>query len=108
MDTEDDTRHVATFRVPPSHPALPGHFPGRPIVPGVVILDEVIGAAERWLGGPLHVTAIPAAKFLAPLLPGVEARIELERRDSTVAFVVFDGETTLARGSFATAAADRT
>jgi 3-hydroxyacyl-[acyl-carrier-protein] dehydratase len=108
MPAEDATSHVATFRVPHSHPALPGHFPGNAVVPGVVILDEVIGAAERWLGGPLHVTAIPAAKFLAPLWPGVEARIELERRDSTVAFVVFDGERTLARGSFAITGADRT
>jgi 3-hydroxymyristoyl/3-hydroxydecanoyl-(acyl carrier protein) dehydratase len=107
MNAEDDTRHVAVFRVAHDHPALPGHFPGNPIVPGVVILDQVIGAAERWLGGPLRVTALPAAKFLAPLLPDVEARIELQRRDSTVAFVVLDGETTLARGSLATAAADR-
>ncbi len=27
--------------IPADHPSLPGHFPGRPIVPAVVILDEV-------------------------------------------------------------------
>jgi 3-hydroxyacyl-[acyl-carrier-protein] dehydratase len=26
------------------HPSLPGHFPGTPIVPGVVILDEILAA----------------------------------------------------------------
>ena len=34
------------FRVAADHPALPGHFPGRPIVPGVVILDHVQQAIE--------------------------------------------------------------
>ena len=29
------------------HPSLPGHFPGAPLVPGVVILDEVIAALEN-------------------------------------------------------------
>jgi 3-hydroxymyristoyl/3-hydroxydecanoyl-(acyl carrier protein) dehydratase len=34
-------RHEATFAVPASHPSLPGHFPGAPVVPGVVVLDLV-------------------------------------------------------------------
>ena len=33
-------RQVHSFRVEADHPALEGHFPGRPIVPGVVLLDE--------------------------------------------------------------------
>src|SRR3546814_5615986 len=32
------------------HPALPGHFPGRPIVPGVVIVDRVLDAIEAAQG----------------------------------------------------------
>ena len=31
-----------------NHPSLPGHFPGAPLVPGVVILDEVIAALAEW------------------------------------------------------------
>jgi 3-hydroxyacyl-[acyl-carrier-protein] dehydratase len=30
------------------HPSLPGHFPDAPLVPGVVILDEVLGALLEW------------------------------------------------------------
>jgi 3-hydroxymyristoyl/3-hydroxydecanoyl-(acyl carrier protein) dehydratase len=107
MDVEDDSRHVATFRVAHDHPALAGHFPGNPIVPGVVILDEAIGAAERWLGGALQVSGLPQAKFLSPLRPGIDARVELERRHASVAFTVLAGGTTVARGTLALAWTDR-
>lgn len=65
------------FSIPVDHPALPGHFPGRPIVPGVVVLDRVLAAIEAQHGalGPLR---MPQVKFLQPLLPGQCARIELE------------------------------
>jgi len=50
------------------HPSLPGHFPGAPIVPGVVILDEVLAALFNWRKDS-HPITIRAAKFLAPLKP---------------------------------------
>jgi 3-hydroxyacyl-[acyl-carrier-protein] dehydratase len=50
------------------HPSLPGHFPGAPIVPGVVILDEVLAALTKWHENS-HVTGVSAVKFLAPLKP---------------------------------------
>lgn len=53
--------------VPADHPSLPGHFPGEPIVPGVVILDEVATALAQWRQG--RVTGIPFVKFLRPLKP---------------------------------------
>lgn len=100
MTADIPARHEATFRVASDHPSLPGHFPGNPVVPGVVILDEVIGAAERCLGAPLHVVAMPAAKFVAPLLPERVARIELAQVGPAWSFAVTDGGTTIARGSF--------
>jgi 3-hydroxyacyl-[acyl-carrier-protein] dehydratase len=50
------------------HPSLPGHFPGAAIVPGVVILDEVLAALTDWREES-RVTVISAVKFLAPLRP---------------------------------------
>jgi 3-hydroxyacyl-[acyl-carrier-protein] dehydratase len=50
------------------HPSLPGHFPGAPIVPGVVILDEIVGALIEWRND-CQLTGIHAVKFLEPLKP---------------------------------------
>jgi 3-hydroxymyristoyl/3-hydroxydecanoyl-(acyl carrier protein) dehydratase len=65
------------FTVASDHPALPGHFPGRPIVPGVVILDHVLAAIESACG-PLGTLRLPQVKFMQPLLPGQVAHIALE------------------------------
>jgi 3-hydroxymyristoyl/3-hydroxydecanoyl-(acyl carrier protein) dehydratase len=50
------------------HPSLPGHFPGAPLVPGVVILDEVIAALDQWQGNS-QLSGVRNVKFLAPLKP---------------------------------------
>jgi 3-hydroxymyristoyl/3-hydroxydecanoyl-(acyl carrier protein) dehydratase len=62
-------RHVGEFTVGADHPALPGHFPGRPIVPGVVLLDEALSAmaATFPLQAPFVLTRV---KFMSPVLPG--------------------------------------
>ena len=58
---------TARWTVPADHPAFPGHFPGRPIVPGVVLLDKLVQAVEA---GGRKVNAIGSAKFLMPVGPG--------------------------------------
>jgi 3-hydroxymyristoyl/3-hydroxydecanoyl-(acyl carrier protein) dehydratase len=106
--TVEDTRPLLThFRVSPTHAALPGHFPGRPVVPGVVILDEVILAAERLSGGPLSVSSVPTAKFLSPLWPGHDATIELTQRGPAWSFAVSSAGKVIARGSFVAEPASR-
>ena len=50
------------------HPSLPGHFPGAPLVPGVVILEEVLEALIEWRQNS-QLAGIRTAKFLAPLEP---------------------------------------
>nr|WP_208854125.1 hypothetical protein [Thioalkalivibrio sp. ALJ1] len=58
------------------HPSLPGHFPGHPVVPGVVILDQVAAVAQAHGLGPIE--ALPQVKFLAPLKPDVDFRVEID------------------------------
>jgi 3-hydroxyacyl-[acyl-carrier-protein] dehydratase len=55
-------------RIGAEHPSLPGHFPDAPIVPGVVILDEVLTALAEWRGN-CQLAVIRAVKFLVPLKP---------------------------------------
>jgi 3-hydroxyacyl-[acyl-carrier-protein] dehydratase len=99
VTADEQTRHSATLRVPADHPALTGHFPGNPVVPGVVILDAVISAAESWLGASFDVASISHAKFLAPLKPDEAARIRLVLRASSLEFVVDRDEATIAKGT---------
>jgi 3-hydroxymyristoyl/3-hydroxydecanoyl-(acyl carrier protein) dehydratase len=85
------------FVVDPSHPSLPGHFPGDPIVPGVVLLDHVVDAIER-MHGPLARMRLPQVKFLQPLRPGERARVELDGAAPRWRFRVLRDDALLASG----------
>jgi 3-hydroxymyristoyl/3-hydroxydecanoyl-(acyl carrier protein) dehydratase len=100
---EPHARHETRIRVAPDHPALPGHFPGAPIVPGVLLLDRVLAGAEAWLGCALHPTGVPQVKFRAPLLPGEDVQLSLELAAVSLKFVVSRGGQTIAAGTFSLA-----
>jgi 3-hydroxymyristoyl/3-hydroxydecanoyl-(acyl carrier protein) dehydratase len=51
------------------HPTAPGHFPSRPIIPGVLLLDEAIKLAEKTVGAGEEIV-VRAAKFHHPVQPG--------------------------------------
>jgi 3-hydroxyacyl-[acyl-carrier-protein] dehydratase len=54
--------------IPADHPSLAGHFPGAPIVPGVVVLEEVAAALAEWRTD-CRLTGIASVKFIAPIKP---------------------------------------
>ena len=85
------------LRIDPSHPALAGHFPGNPVVPGVVVLERVAAALRAWRGERVEKLD---AKFVQPLLPGEDAMIELRADAGRIRFAVrrVDG-VPLARGT---------
>jgi 3-hydroxymyristoyl/3-hydroxydecanoyl-(acyl carrier protein) dehydratase len=88
--------YQTTFAVPSTHPALPGHFPGHPLVPGVVVLEQVARALRAWRDERL--VRVAEAKFVAPLLPGESAELSLSGADSRVRFEIRRGGALLARG----------
>lgn len=62
------------------HPVLPGHFPGHPLVPGVILLEQVAQALRSWRAQRL--ACVLEAKFMAPLLPGEVAVVHLTETEA--------------------------
>ena len=67
---------TAHWTVPLDHPAFAGHFPGTPILPGVVLLDTALQAIAQASGIALDLCEISSVKFLSPANPGDELVIQ--------------------------------
>lgn len=65
-----------TLHIPVDHPAFAGHFPGSPIVPGVVLLDLALHAIVQAQGFALDAYELNSVKFLSPLSPDIKASSE--------------------------------
>jgi 3-hydroxyacyl-[acyl-carrier-protein] dehydratase len=85
--------------VPVDLPAFDGHFPGRPIVPGVVLLDRALGLAQARVGGAESRWFVDQAKFFHPVGPGERLAFRLrERAGGGLAFSVVSGRLEVATG----------
>jgi len=79
---------VTTLHVPAQHPSFEGHFPGAPLLPGVVLLDEMLQALGPVVSGGGW--SISTAKFLHPVRPGETLTLEHEPplANGTVRFTI--------------------
>jgi len=74
------------FSVIDTHPSLEGHFPGNPVVPGVVILDEVMRGVISQIADS-KIVEIPTVKFLKILKPNQIVKVSLiEKKSDTFQF----------------------
>ena len=88
------------------HPAFAGHFPGRPLLPGVALVAEVLeaAAAERGLKEALGASPqLSVVKFLAPVLPGAVLEIAFQVGARSISFSVSESGRVAASGQFARA-----
>jgi len=91
---------IMRWTVPENHPAFAGHFPGTPILPGVVLLDTVLHAIAAATGIALDTCEISSVKFLSPAGPGDELAIaHAILASGAIRFEVAAGERKIASGS---------
>jgi 3-hydroxyacyl-[acyl-carrier-protein] dehydratase len=92
LECEPGKRILALKNVSANEPYFPGHFPSRPVMPGVMILEAMAQAAAilafRTLGSkPDEMTTyfyagIDNARFRRPVEPGDQLRIEITLQGS--------------------------
>ena len=100
-------RCAAVKWIDPEEPALGGHFPGRPILPGIFLIEAVAQTAGVMLGASLGTTAPPEPgatpllaavnrfKFLHPVLPGQELRIVTTKLTEAGKMACIEGKVTV-------------
>ena len=102
----DSARIVRRVAIAVDHPAFAGHFPGRPMLPGVALVAEAMEAATadpalvQAIGPAPHLTVV---KFLAPVAPGTTLDIDVHLEARSVAFRIDAAGRTVAAGQFARA-----
>jgi 3-hydroxyacyl-[acyl-carrier-protein] dehydratase len=60
----------ARLTFPPEFVGFQGHFSGNPILPGVCLIEAVLGVLESAHGRPLRLKKVASAKFREPVRPG--------------------------------------
>jgi 3-hydroxyacyl-[acyl-carrier-protein] dehydratase len=63
------TKLQSTLEISPDHPSFAGHFPKFPVLPGAILLDEMLKVIELARGIDLLQWHIASAKFLDAVRP---------------------------------------
>ncbi len=87
LEIEQEKRIVGIKNVTYNEPFFPGHFPGRPIMPGVLIVEAMAQTAgilvfkslpEEKYGQAVYFLGIDNVRFRKPVTPGDQLRLEVE------------------------------
>lgn len=96
-----------SLKISADHPAFVGHFPGTPIVPGVVLLDEVMHVITVDTGLTATAWQLSSVKFLSPLKPDETVIIKHEQlANGTLKFEVSAENRQIVIGSLVVKQAD--
>ena len=84
---------MAVFNIPADAPFFDGHFPGQPVVPGIILLDWVASV----LGKPID--TLDDVRFIIPVIPGDHRAVEISYgEDRKFAFLIRSDDEFAARG----------
>jgi 3-hydroxymyristoyl/3-hydroxydecanoyl-(acyl carrier protein) dehydratase len=86
------------FDVPADHPAFAGHFPGAPVLPGALLLDEALRRLPLD-GGELRLDVV---KFRRAVRPGAQLALSWVPAADGLRFLVHEGATLVMEGLVAT------
>ena len=110
---EPGVRIVAIKNVTINEPFFPGHFPGHPVMPGVLILEAMAQAAAILSFKSLNVkpnpdslyyfVGIDKARFKKPVQPGDQLRLEVHMQRSIRAIWTYSGKATVEQHTVAVA-----
>ena len=97
--SKTDTNIITLKNVSHNEPYFSGHFPGFPIMPGVLILEGMFqsggllfGCADLAKGQLAYVTTIDKVKFIKPALPGDQIKFDINITTSIPKYAKFSGK----------------
>jgi len=101
IEMEAGKRIVGIKNVTINEPFFPGHFPGHPVMPGVLIIEAmaqvacvlaILSSDESVRSKVTYFAGIDNAKFRKPVFPGDQLRLELEAVNCKRGIWYFNGK----------------
>ena len=101
QDVVPETSATGIKNVTINEPFFPGHFPDKPIMPGVLIIESmaqtaavlvVSGMGKETKGKLVYFMSVESARFRKPVIPGDQLEIEVIKRQTRGNVWKFDGQ----------------
>jgi len=74
----EDGKVSASITINKAHPVFSGHFPNRPVTPGVCMMQIIKELAEKWTQSPLMLKNARNVKFMAIINPEQHPNIKVD------------------------------
>ena len=104
IDIKNDEYAVGLKNVTINEPFFTGHFPGKKVMPGVLIVESmaqtsgalvVSSFGKEAMGKLVYFMSIDKARFKKPVIPGDQLKLKVEMKKSRQGFAVFDALATV-------------
>ena len=101
QDVVPGTSATGVKNVTINEPFFPGHFPDKPIMPGVLIIESmaqtaavlvVSGLGTETEGKLVYFMSVESARFRKPVIPGDQLEIKVKKRQMRGSVWKFDGQ----------------